>query len=513
LWFKKTIFVLLFLIIFGGAGLAAYVFKTTHNIFVGKNNSFFHQVQSLLSGGVGQSKLIGENDDQINILLLGIGGEGHDGPYLTDTIIVAQIKPSTQNVVLTAIPRDFLVESKTLGSTKINALFSDGFTKNNKNWDDAGQEITDEVEKLSGLKIPYFAVLDFSGFEKAVDEVGGLDIKIDQTFTDYTYPDNGTGYLPPVTFKEGMEHMNGARALIFARSRHANSNEGSDFARSKRQQKVMTAFKEKLVALNLIKDSSSLQNLLNIFASHFHTNINPGELLHLYALTKDYPKSNILSVNVSPESGLLCDLILPDTGAYVLVPCAGKSELDIQYLFAHAFWIGKLKAEQSTVLLAEISNNKTTIQAAERILSTYGINPIRTTVPAGLFTQTSVATLTPNKPDTDYFLKTSFGATELASLPSGFVISDTLKNLNPNFLLVLTPDSELLKLPSSSGTSIYDKYRLRAASSTKESSATTSPTSKIIIPTTTTSTLKTTLHLTATTTLKSTATTTKKTLK
>jgi len=111
-----------------------------------------------------------------------------------------------------------------------------------------------------------------------------VDIKIDRTFTDYQYPDSGTGYLPPQTFTAGWEHMDGARALIFARSRHAAAR-SSDFARSTRQQKVIQAFKDKTLNLNLITDSGKINSLLGTFADHFHTNI-PGEIYHLYSLIK-----------------------------------------------------------------------------------------------------------------------------------------------------------------------------------------------------------------------------------
>ena len=108
------------------------------------------------------------------------------------------------------------------------------------------------MQNLTGLQVPYFAVMDFSGFEKAIDQVGGVDVTVDRTFTDYQYPDSGTGYLPPQTFTAGPQHMDGARALIFARSRHAAGVEGSDFARSQRQQKIIDAFKQKVLSMNLV---------------------------------------------------------------------------------------------------------------------------------------------------------------------------------------------------------------------------------------------------------------------
>lgn len=492
-WLKRIGIALLLIVIFGGSAFLIFVYKSTHTIFVGKNNGFAAQVQSLFASLTNQTLLVGEKEDSINILLLGIGGEGHDGPYLTDSIIVAQIKPSTQSVALSAIPRDFLVESHSLGATKINAIFAEGMGGNNKDWDASGKRIREAVEKLSGLTIPYFAVLDFSGFEKAIDEVGGLDITIDTTFTDYTYPDSGTGYLPPVTFKAGTEHMNGRRALIFSRSRHAPGSEGTDFARSVRQQKVISAFKEKVVNLNLITDLNSLQKLLNIFASHFHTNLSPGEILKLYSIGKDVPRANIVTASLSPESRLICDLVLAESGAYVLVPCPGKSDADIKFLFTNALTIGKLNSEKSLVLLADLTSNKNSLQAAEKILNAYGITTVRTSVPPNTFTTTTLIPLKDNKQFTSRFISESLNASPRDSLPPGVTISEAANASSPNFLLVLAGNPHFIDLPKPSGNS-YDKYRSqKAASSTPTSSATSSaqtskPTATSSKPTTKTTT-------------------------
>ncbi len=154
-------------------------------------------------------------------------------------------------------------------------------------WNQAGADARQTVETLSGLNIPYFAVLDFAGFKEAIDQVGGVDVVVDRTFTDYAYPaDVGDGYLPPITFTAGPQHMDGTTALEFARSRHAAGPEGSDFARSQRQQKIITAFEAKLFQLNIISGASTLNSLLDIFADHFHTNLDPGELYQLYNFYK-----------------------------------------------------------------------------------------------------------------------------------------------------------------------------------------------------------------------------------
>ncbi len=254
------------------------------------------------------------------------------------------------------------------GQAKINQTFSDGYLKHH-DYNEAGQWAISAAQDVSGLSIPYFAVVDFSGFEKAVNQIGGLDIKIDRTFTDHQYPDSGTGYLPPQTFTAGWEHMDGARALIFARSRHAEGPEGSDFARSARQQKVINAFKDKILNLNLITDAGKLNSLLDTFADHFHTNLSPGEMFRIYSLSKQNSFNNILSLSLDPSTNLICPQIQTDTGAYVLINCPGKTDADIHNFFKNAFAIGKLAQEKAMVWMASSNHNSVDYENASRTLT------------------------------------------------------------------------------------------------------------------------------------------------
>ena len=221
---KRLLKWLIIIIVVVGIGLGGWLALRAsglaNKIFVGQDTSVFGRLTDLISSQTGGSKLDGENEGQVNILLLGIGGPGHDGPYLSDTIIVAQLRPKEKKATMISIPRDYLVNTKEIGQRKINAVFAESYQKN-KNWDEAGKSIREVVSNISGLEIPYFAVMDFKGFEKSIDLLDGIDVQIDRTFTDYTFPNNTEGYLPPVTFKEGQERMDGERALIFARSRHA----------------------------------------------------------------------------------------------------------------------------------------------------------------------------------------------------------------------------------------------------------------------------------------------------
>lgn len=458
---KILISIVLIIVILGGV-VAIRAANLSQKIFVGQTTTFWGKIADLIRGGGDNGQLIGENLGQINILILGIGGQGHDGPYLTDTMILAQIRPDIGQVTLTSIPRDYWVDMPNGGQEKINASFTYGLTKN-LDWDKGGLYSRQVAEKVSGLKIPYFAIMDFSGFEKAVDQVGGLDITVDRTFTDYQYPDSGTGYLPPVTFTAGQQHMNGTHALQFARSRHAAGIEGSDFSRSLRQQKIIDAFKQKVLGGNIIGDAGNLNSLLGIFADHFHTNMTPAEILRIFNLTKD-KNMQTLSLSLDPDTGLICPEILASNGAYVLTPCPDKSEADVANYFKNSFSIGKLNQEQSTVWLADSTKNQAAYNTAFRKLTNAGLKVFALGYSKDNLAQSIVYAANP-KPATVEFIKNTLNATEVTLPPPGVTVS---KN-KVDVIVVLGQNAPVETAPS-----LYIAPPARIPSTTPATTTTTS---------------------------------------
>jgi len=245
-WWWSTL-ILLFIVIVIGLGFLTKIVLAINstNSQTGEKIGFFEQIKHLLINP--EKEIKGESDDRLNMLLIGIGGAGHPGSYLADTIIVASLKPSTKEVAFISIPRDLYVEIPDYGWRKINNAFAFG---HGPDYPGGGEALLKEiVEDVTGLPIHYYARLDFEGFRKAIDDVGGIDIYVENSFTDYEYPDYNYGYQT-ISFKKGWEHMSGERALQFVRSRHGTSGEGSDFARSKRQQKVLFAVKERIFSIN-----------------------------------------------------------------------------------------------------------------------------------------------------------------------------------------------------------------------------------------------------------------------
>lgn len=457
-WVKVLSAVILILVITIGV-LFVVANKWSSGSFVGAQQSFLSNARDiLLRAGNNDVHISGEETGYVNTLLLGIGGEGHDGPYLTDTIIVARLKLDTKEVSLVSIPRDYQVKLPGFGYRKINAAFAEGFNKH-KDWNEAGSMARQTVSEITGLSIPYFAVLDFSGFEKAIDEIGGVDVHVERTFTDYQYPNNGTGYLPPQTFTAGDQHFNGAQALIFSRSRHAAGPEGSDFARSQRQQKIIQAVRTKVQKLNILTDSGTITNLLQTFTRHFHTNFSPGQLFRLARIAQGVTSDQISSSSLDPNTGIICPFIEPESKAYVLVPCPGKTPEDVKDYFNNSFSIGKLAQEKSVIWIATTDPKGSRYKRVAANLEQAGLTVWAITYP-DLEPDQTVLYQVNQKPETASYIKSTLKAREVSLAPPNIRIdaarSDIVlilgNNLPARFTVPLPVTTQPTATPAATGT-------------------------------------------------------------
>lgn len=255
-------------------------------------------------------------NSHINILLLGIGGGSHQGPNLTDSVIFASIDPKTHKITLVSIPRDLWVPE--LGA-KINTAYAFGEEK------EKGGGLTlikAVVSSILAQPVNYAIRLDFNGFVTAVDLIGGIDITVDKTFDDYEYPvegkeDDACGKTPEevdllatsssqldafpcrythVRFNAGSQHMDGKTALMFVRSRHALGEEGTDFARSKRQEKGIIAFKDKIFSAETFLNPAKLFNLYATLQASIDTDISQEEFDDFIRLAQNQKNAVIRSV-------------------------------------------------------------------------------------------------------------------------------------------------------------------------------------------------------------------------
>lgn len=264
--------------------------------------------------------LAGERDDRINILLLGIGGEGHDGPYLSDTMMIASLKPSTGQVAMVSIPRDLQVNIRDHGLQKINHANAFGEVEK-PTW--GGALAAEVVESTFHIDIHYYIRVDFRAFANIVDAVGGIRVAVDRSFTDPLYPAPNFAYQT-VSFTRGVQTMDGDTALAFARSRHGSNGEGSDFARSRRQQKALLAMKEKVLSASTLTNPLRIKSILDALSTHITTNMQFGEMMELVKLSRTLATDEILTMVLdTSEQGYLQPGSGPD-GAFVLAPKSGN---------------------------------------------------------------------------------------------------------------------------------------------------------------------------------------------
>src|SRR3989338_5017821 len=258
------------------------------------NISLWDQIKHLI--GSSDKGLSGENEDRINILLLGMGGENHEGPYLTDTMMVASFKPSTKQVALISIPRDLSVPIPGFDWRKIN--HANALCEVN-NPGQGGELAVKVVSQILNLPIHYYVRIDFTGFEKIIDDLGGITVEVENTLDDPFYPVKGketattTERYEHLYIKEGKKHMNGELALKYVRSRLARGIEGSDFARSKRQQAVLLAVKEKGFSFSTLVNPYRISNIMDTLSQHLATNLKVWEIIRFFNLAKDVAEDNI----------------------------------------------------------------------------------------------------------------------------------------------------------------------------------------------------------------------------
>jgi len=295
-----------------------------------------------------EDTVITQDADRINFLLMGIGGSGHEGALLTDTMMLASIKLSTNQIALISIPRDLLVEIPGNGWQRIN--HASAYGEINKYPGGGSALAAETVEKTFGIPIHYWLRIDFSGFEKVIDSLGGIDVEIERSFTDNQYPTEDFK-VQTISFEQGIEHMNGDRALKFARSRHGDNWEGSDFARSKRQQKILMAVKDKVLNWKTIINPNRLYNIFNQVKNHTETNIESWQLPELAGILKNIDFNSIEHYIIDDSPGGLLKPIITPEGAAVLAPKSGDLS-ELNDFVANIFVVKNLTDRKIEIIIA-----------------------------------------------------------------------------------------------------------------------------------------------------------------
>jgi LCP family protein required for cell wall assembly len=416
---KRTALTLLTLAIIGGAFFAIRLYMLEKHVLRGGGKA------PALAENVDISKLKGEGDGRINILLLGNGGPGHEGPDLTDTILLASVDPINHNTALLSIPRDLWVKIPGDGYQKINAAYvygkqqAKGKTEAQK--DQAGLDLLDQtLSPIIGVPIHYHVVVDFAAFKQTVNAIGGVSLNVPESLYDPTmaWENHGNPYLA----MKGQQTFNGDKALLYARSRETSS----DFARGQRQRQLIVAIKDKTFSLGTFSNPVKVSNLLNSLGNNVYTDFSLNDLNRLYKIMGKIPSSSINSIDlVTPPHDLLTTGNM--NGLSIVEPKTGLFDYSaIQNYVRNALKDSYLAKENANIAIYNATDKIGLATKQSIYLKSYGYNVVtvgNTPTPTNP-TKTQIIDLSKGVDKyTKHYLEGRYGVSSTTTLPPSLGIT------------------------------------------------------------------------------------------
>lgn len=422
-WAMRGSFAVITLTIAMTGFLAAKGYLRLNQIFKGGGAA------AAMEANVDPSKLKGEGDGRINILVLGRGGEGHDGPDLTDTLVLASIDPVNKKAALISLPRDTWVRTK-YGNTKINAVFADAKSaalKRGQNKDAAEKSgidaIESEVEDITGVNIHYYAMVDFEGFREAVDTVGGVTINVPTELRDPTMA--WENHRNPVLAKAGPQHMDGRKALMYVRSRHGSAR--GDFDRAERQRQFIVALKSEIFQSGTYGNPLKVSKLMDNFGNHAKTDFNLNDLMRLYSLTKTISDHNVKSIGLAdpPNDYLTTGTVGNQSVVRPKAPAGVFDYTAIRAYIRSQLPDGYIKKENAPIVVLNGTNKIGMATEVGEQLKTYSYNVTRVeNAPTKDYANTIIVDLTGKNPYTKNYLEKRFHTRATRDLPHGIIVDE-----------------------------------------------------------------------------------------
>jgi len=219
--------------------------------------------------------------ERTNFVLLGIGGADHTGEDLTDTMIFVSLDHQSGQASTVSLPRDIWVSEL---STKLNSVYHYQSFSGVKN----------VVGQILNQPVNYYVLVDFQSLVGVIDTLGGVAVEVERPFDDYQYPiagrendlcDGDPQYrcrYEHLHFDAGWQTMDGSRALQYVRSRHAEGDEGTDFAREARQQRLLAAIKTKLFSPYWLTHPRQAWEIYQVFRASLITDYPTGDYPELF---------------------------------------------------------------------------------------------------------------------------------------------------------------------------------------------------------------------------------------
>ncbi|MBI2888184.1 MAG: LCP family protein [Chloroflexi bacterium] len=323
------------------------------------------------------------NRERVTILIMGVDrrpDEGRDAPARTDTMMVVTLDPFSRSAGMLSIPRDLWVpiplKSGSVIQDRVNTANVYGEIYS---YPGGGPALAKETVQYNlGVRIHYYVVIDFDGFQRIVDALGGLTMDVPAPLTDYEYPTPDYGTMR-IHIPAGMQHFDGERALWYVRSRHQDS----DFGRMHRQQQFLMALRERVFQLDALP---RLPQLWAEFRDAVRTDLSLTEILTLAGIAREIGSEDILSRSL--EFPYVSATITTD-GASILLPNRSKMREVMDEVFADV-----RRVEEAARI--EVLNGTTTPGLAARMarqLQSYGLDNVTTGDADGLYKLTEIRNL------------------------------------------------------------------------------------------------------------------------
>lgn len=390
------------------------------------------------------TKLRGEGDGRVNIALLGIGGGAHAGGDLSDTIMVASLDVKTKDVAVVSVPRDLYVKIPGYGSDKINTAHAYGEKYKYKGGGGALAKKT--LEDNLGVPIHYYARINFDGFKKAIDVVGGVDITNKNTLIDTEYPcDNNQYRSCGYKLTPGTYHMNGTQALKYARCRKGTC--GDDYGRAARQQEVLVALRKKAMSLGTLSNPAKIASLIDVVGNNFKTDLNLNEIKTLVTIGKDVDASKVINkvLTNNPNDGTTPLVQNGNIGeASVVIPTAGVGNFTAIKAFMRSLFVDNyIKTENAKVEIQNGTSRAGLAAATAAQLKGYAYNIVNvTSADKATYTKSVIYDYTNGKkPSTVKYLENRFKVKAVkATAPAATTNADGTTSVVPDIRIIIGSD-------------------------------------------------------------------------
>jgi len=276
--------------------------------------------------GTGPITANGGVTGRVNLLLLGIDQRvGTTEPTRTDTMLLLTFDPQARTAGMLSINRDLWVTFPDgRGAGRINTAHLVGEAEHLPGGGPALARRT--VQFVFELPVPYYVRFNFSGFERLIDLIGGVDVTVDEVIDDPEFPGANDG-VDPFHLEAGRQHLDGHKALQFVRTR---ATVGADFARVKRQQQLLLAVRDKLLDQNLLpRLLPQIGGLLQTLGDSVHANLTPRQIYQLINLVVGIERERITAVTL--DRSLITPQLIDGQAVLMLNPGAAQLVHDRLY--------------------------------------------------------------------------------------------------------------------------------------------------------------------------------------